>query len=68
MASNKPKLMTYTEQEVIDKFKIIAEKENRSMSKQLEYIIKKCIQEYENKNGNIIIQNNSHFGDININQ
>ncbi len=68
MPSKKPRLMTYTEQETIDKFETISKQENRSMSKQLEYIIKKYIQEYESKNGSIIIQNNSHFGDININK
>lgn len=31
-------------------------------------ILEKYIDEYEEKNGNIIKKNNSHFGDININK
>ena len=57
MTSNKPRLMTYTTQEIIDKFEIISEKENRSMSKHLEYIIKEYIKDYEKSNGKINIKN-----------
>ena len=66
MPSNKPRIMTYTTQEIVDKMTVIAEQENRSISKEVEHIIKLYINNYENQNGNIIIQNNSHFGDINI--
>lgn len=57
MPSNKPRLMTYTTQEIVEKFAIIAELENRSMSKELEYIVKQYIQNYENQHGNINIKN-----------
>lgn len=53
MPSNKPRLMTYTTDETIKKFEYIANQENRSMSKELEYIIKLYIQEYEKNNGTI---------------
>ena len=53
MPSNKPVLMTYTEQDIIDKFKKISEFDNRSMSKELEYIVKEYIKNFENKNGTI---------------
>lgn len=53
MPSNRPKLMTYTTNEVIEKFKIVSEAENRSMSKQLEYIVKEYISKYEQKHGTI---------------
>lgn len=55
MPSQKPQLRTYTTEEVIKKFSYIAEKENRSMSKQLEYIVKKEIEEYEKERGKIEI-------------
>ena len=55
MASNKPQLRTYTTQEVIDKFNHIAKNENRSMSKQLEYVVKKEIEKYESERGEIKI-------------
>lgn len=57
MPSNKPRLMTYTTQDVIEKFAVIAENENRSMSKELEYIVKLYIQNYENQHGTISIKN-----------
>ena len=53
MPSNRPKLMTYTTDEVIEKFKIVSEAENRSMSKQLEYIVKEYISKYEQTHGTI---------------
>lgn len=65
MPSNKPRLMTYTTQEVIEKFAVIAEHENRSMSKELEYIVKKYIENYENTNGNIVIGKMVNMGDNN---
>lgn len=58
MPSNKPRLMTYTTQDVINKFEIISNEENRSMSKELEYIVKEYIKTYEVKHGTINIQEN----------
>lgn len=59
------------------KVKQIADKEDRPLSKQYERIIRQYVEEYESKNGNIIIQNNGIIqnninhngdGDININK
>lgn len=73
MPSKKPTLRTYTTQEIVEKFNLIAELENRTMSKHLEYLVKKHIEEYENQNGKIEIKqinidsvNHSGSGDINI--
>lgn len=49
MPSNKPTFLLRTEQEIIDKLKYIAEKENRTATKQLEYILKCYIEEWESK-------------------
>lgn len=51
--SKKPVLMTYTEKETIEKFKIVAKNDSRTMSKELEYIVKEKIKEYEKENGEI---------------
>lgn len=56
MASKKPQLKTYTTKEIIEKFNHIADAENRSVSKQLEYIVKKEIQKYEKEHGEIDIK------------
>lgn len=47
--------MTYTEKETIEKFKIVAKNDSRTMSKELEYIVKEKIKEYEKENGKIIL-------------
>ena len=65
MPSNKPRLMTYTEQETIDKFEVISKKENRSMSKQLEYILKQYIDNYESTNGTIATNKTINMQDNN---
>lgn len=68
MPSSKPRLMTYTDKDIIEKFDIISKKENRSMSKQLEFIVKEYIENYEKKNGsiNVEIHDNKHIENINI--
>ena len=63
MPSNKPQLKTYTSQEIIDKFEIIAKNESRSMSKQLEHIVIEYIKKYESQNGSINIQKTLNMGD-----
>lgn len=47
MPSNKPQFIYRTEQTILDKLKEIAEKEERTANKQLDYIVKKFIAEYE---------------------
>lgn len=53
MPSKKPVIMTYTTKETVEKFKIVADSENRTMSKHMEYIIKKEIHKYESEHGEI---------------
>jgi hypothetical protein len=57
MPSNKPIILVRTTEETIEKFKIICQEENRSMSKQAEKMILDLIKEYENKNGKINVKN-----------
>lgn len=52
--SKKPILMTYTEKQIIEKFKIVSQSENRSMSKELEWIVIQKIKEYEAEHGEIM--------------
>ncbi len=69
MPSKRPVIMTYTDKETVEKFKIVAQNENRTVSKQLEYMIKKAIEEYESRNGAIpTIQTNinNNQGSINV--
>ena len=40
------------------KSKVIAEKENRNLNSQLEYFIKKGVEQYEAENGEIILNEN----------
>lgn len=47
MASRKPQLNIRTEQELIDRIKRIAENEHRSLSNQIEVILIKFANEYE---------------------
>lgn len=47
--------MTYTDKETIEKFKIVAKQENRTMSKELEHIIQEKIKKHEKENGEIIL-------------
>lgn len=60
MATNKPLLKSYIKQELYNKLKILATKENRSVSNLVETILEKSIREYEKQHGNI------NVGDINI--
>lgn len=59
--------------ELMDKVRIIANKEDRPLSKQLERIVRNYIEQYEQTNGtiytknNVTVGNNSN-GNININQ
>ena len=49
MASRKPQLNIRTDQELIDRIKAIADKERRSISNQVEYILAKYADEYESQ-------------------
>lgn len=55
MPSKKPVFTLRTEKENLAKLSYIAEQENRSDNKELEYILLSYIKEYEKKNGEIEI-------------
>lgn len=57
MPSNKPKIVAYTEQETLDKFRIIAQEYERSVSQETIYLIKQEIKKYEAEHGEIKIKN-----------
>ncbi len=52
---NFPQLKTYTSKTNVEKMKIIAHNNKRAVSKELEYIVEKHIEEYESEYGEIII-------------
>lgn len=56
MPSNKPIIAVRTTDEIIEKMKIIAEENNRSVSKEVELLIKRHIKRYEEDNGIIKIE------------
>ena len=53
MPSNKPRIATYTSQESVDKFKVIASLNRMSMSEYLNYLVEKSISDYETEHGEI---------------
>lgn len=59
MASNKPIIAVRTEPKIKKKIEYIAEESNRSVSKEIELLIKKHIKRYEDDNGEIKVSNKS---------
>lgn len=55
MPSKLPVIKANTKQENIEKMKIIAKFNKRSLAKQIELIVENHIKEYENIHGEIII-------------
>lgn len=55
MPSKKPKIVIYTDQEIIDKLDVIAQNNDRSRANMSETIIKTYIKNYESQHGNISI-------------
>lgn len=53
MPTNKQPFTFHLDEEVLQKIKVIAKEETRSASNLLEYLCKKCIREFEQKNGEI---------------
>ena len=53
MPSTKPKLVARTEQEIVDKLKIIAKNHERSVSQEIIFLVKKEIEKYESEKGEI---------------
>lgn len=68
MPTKKPILQSVIEPEIFDKFMEIATIERRSKSQLTAIAINEYVKNYEKSHGDIIIQNNQNFGDININQ
>lgn len=56
MPSNKPRFTIRTDQETLIKIARIAQKNQRSATQEIVYIIKKHIDEYEEENGPIEVQ------------
>lgn len=57
MPSKKPQLKTYVDNSTHEKFKFIAEHENRSTSNYLELLVLNEIKNYESHHGDIKINN-----------
>ena len=55
MPSNKPIIAVRTTDDIIEKMKFIADENGRSVSKEVEMLIKKHIKRYEEDNGEIKI-------------
>lgn len=53
MPSDKPKIVIYTDKEIIEKLDLIASKQNRSRGNMGETIIKEYIEQYEKEHGRI---------------
>jgi len=53
MPSNKPTIVIRTNENIKSKIEHISEENNRSVSKEVELLIKKHIQQYEDDNGEI---------------
>lgn len=55
MATNKRQVLIRVEPQNYDKFKAIADKNRRSVSNQLEYLMEIFIKKYESQNGSLIV-------------
>lgn len=53
MPSNKNQIKAYIANDIYEKIKIIAKKENRSISNEIKYLTMKKIEDYENEHGEI---------------
>ena len=56
MPSNKPRVATYTTEENIKKFRVIAAYKGKSMSDYLSELISESIEKFEAENGEIKIE------------
>ena len=55
MTTNKIQAGLRLEEEMLIKITHIAKKNRRSLNAQIEYLVEKCIEEYEQENGEITI-------------
>lgn len=63
MPSVKPVIAIRTKQENIEKFKLVADNENRSMGNLAEWLIVQYIKKYEEENGKIQLGGHSGAGE-----
>ena len=59
MKDNLPRYTLRISQNLLDKLAFIAEYDGRTKNKEIEHLIKKCISEFENEHGEIIIDKDS---------
>ena len=68
MATNKRPFTMRMQPKNYDKIRVIAAVNKRSVAMQIEYLMEKCIEEYEGKHGQIpLIENNVGINNGNIN-
>ena len=67
MATSKQQISVRVQPYTYEKFKILSEKNNRSISQQIEFLMKQCIEQYENEYGKIaaVVNNNNGNGIFN---
>lgn len=70
MATNKQQVSVRVQPYTYEKFKMLAEKNNRSISQQIEFLMKQCIEQYEREYGQIaaVVNNNNGNGTFIANQ
>jgi hypothetical protein len=56
MATNRVQTGLRLEEEILAKITFIAKKQKRSLNAQVEFAVQECIEEYENKHGEIMIK------------
>lgn len=56
MPSNKPLIVIRTTEEIKKKIEFVAEENNRSVSKEVELLIKRHLKRYEEDNGEIKLE------------
>ena len=61
MATNKIQTGIRFEPELLYKITQVAKKNKRSLNAQLEFLAEKCVQEFENENGEIPIDENELY-------
>lgn len=64
MGSDLPRVTLRMEQENIDKLKVIAEKNERSLNQEITYVLKKHIADYEKENSKIHLEENLSISKI----
>lgn len=66
MPSSRPKIVIYSDEETIEKLKIIANEDGRKVSNYCDVLIREHVKNYEKNNGNISIGDITQKGNNNI--